>query len=154
MSTYVLFFGGYKSTLTDIKAWMASAMHYNPGYMFDGYPFPDDHSADGGKAITAFEKAGVLDEAIKKVQTCKAERIFIVGHSSGCAIANKVDASLKDHTKIILVALDGYGPSPAQLERRNTQVWSAESGNGISLNHDRMLSYIDEYNKAVRSAQA
>ena len=50
-------------------------------------------------------------------------------------------------------ALDGFAPSSAQLERKTTQVWSAESGHGKSLNHDRMLTRIEEYNKKAKNKQ-
>ena len=63
-------------------------------------------------------------------------------HAPGSLV--RVDAGL--HTKIILVALDGYAPSDAQLARPSTQVWVAESGTGISLNHDKMLDRIKDYN--------
>src|ERR1700722_4986219 len=155
MSKAVFFFGGWKSHLVDIKAWTADALKQKPSVTFDGFPFPDIESADDDVAIKAFSnpKHNDLAAAIKMIEASTRDVIFIVGHSSGCAIANKVDASLKDHKKIILVALDGFAPSNAQLDRTNTQVWSAESGAGKSLNHDRMLARIDEYNKKAKNKQ-
>jgi hypothetical protein len=38
MSAYVLFFGGYQATISDIEAWTASAMKLKPGVTVDGYP--------------------------------------------------------------------------------------------------------------------
>jgi hypothetical protein len=116
--------------------------------MFDGYPYPDGVSWDGEKAVKAFKDSKTHDyaTAIKKIEDSKSDVIYIVGHSSGCAIANEVDDGLKDTSKVVLVALDGYAPSNAQLARPSTQVWSAESGTGKSLNHDKMLKRIKDYN--------
>jgi len=150
MSTFVLFIGGYQSTWIDIRRWMASAMHDNPSVIFDGYPYPDIRSAKAADAIAAFHSMG---EAIKKVKDSQHDTKFIVGHSSGCAIANKIDASLDDYTTITLVALDGFSPSNAQLERTTTQVWSAESVHGKSLHHDDMLDRVEDYNKNATHKQ-
>ncbi|HEU0215329.1 MAG TPA: hypothetical protein VFQ90_01610 [Stellaceae bacterium] len=148
MSAHVLFFGGYKATLNDIKAWTADALNKNPGVTFDGYPYPDGASADGDAAVQAFTntKAHDYDTAVKKIGASSSDVIYIVGHSSGCAVANAVDAGLKDHKKIILVALDGYSPSNAQLERPSTQVWVAESSTGRSLHYTDLQDRIKNYN--------
>src|SRR5205807_340075 len=63
---------------------------------------------------------------IAEIDASRANKIYIVGHSSGCAIANAVDAGLKSHTKITLATLDSFHPDDAQLKRTNTQVWGAE----------------------------
>ena len=147
MSAYVLFFGGYKATPTDIKAWTASALKQKPSVTFDGYPYPDGASADGDAAVKAFTNSKTHDyaTAIKKIEAAKSDVIYLVGHSSGCAVANAVDAGLKDHTKIILVVLDGYAPSNAQLARPSTQVWVAESGTGRSLHYTDLQNRIKDY---------
>ena len=151
MSAHVIYFGGYKATLIDIKAWIASAIQQKPGVLFEGYPYPDA-SWDGAKAVDAFthDKAQDFAAAIKKIESSQRDVIYIVGHSSGCAIANAVDAALKDHTKIVLVALDGYAPSDAQLARPSTQVWIAEGGGGKSLHHDDLLTRIKDYNRKAK----
>jgi hypothetical protein len=148
MSAYVLFFGGYKATISDIKAWTDSAIKQKPGVTFDGYPYPDGASADGGEAVKAFTNSKTHDyaTAIKKIEASKSDVIYIVGHSSGCAVANAVDAGLKDHTQIILVALDGYAPSNAQLARPSAQVWVAESDTGRSLHYMDLQDRIKDYN--------
>src|SRR4051812_46488265 len=136
MSPYVLFFGGYKATLTDINAWSASAKARMPDVTFDGYPWPSGASSGAASAVSAFTKAGSFSQAIGTIQECTTDVIYIVGHSSGCAIANAVDRSLKDTSKVILVALDGFVPSRAQLARPSTQVWAAECGSAKSRNYD------------------
>ena len=148
MSAYVLFFGGYKASISDIKAWTDDAAKRCPGVTFDGYPYPNGASADGDAAVKAFTNSKTHDyaTAIKKIETSKSEAIYIVGHSSGCAVANAVDAGLKDHKKIILVALDGYSPSDAQLARPSTQVWIAESDTGRSLHYIDLQDRIKKYN--------
>jgi N-acetylglutamate synthase/N-acetylornithine aminotransferase len=155
MSTAVFFFGGWKSHLVNIKDWTADALKQKPSVTFDGFPFPDIESSDDDDAVAAFSnpKHNDLAAAIKMIEASTRDVIFIVGHSSGCAIANKVDEGLKDHKKIVLVALDGFAPSHAQLERTTTQVWSAESGVGKSLNHDRMLARIEDYNQKAKNKQ-
>jgi len=147
--TFVLFFGGYWSSLINIKEWTASAIKQMPNVMFDGYPYPDGAKADGEEGVKAFKNPKTNDyaKAIKKIEDSKSDVIYIVGHSSGCAIANAVDEGLKDHSKIILVALDGFVPSAAQLARPSTQVWVAEGDStGKSLNHDRLLKRINDFN--------
>jgi hypothetical protein len=140
MSVFVLFFGGYQATLLDIKAWKASAANQKPNVAFEGYPYPQGASWDGAEAVKAFTKAHDYEAAIKKIEGSGSDRIYIVGHSSGCAVANAVDAGLKNHAKITLVALDGYAPSNAQLARPTTQVWVAESSGGTSLHYSDLIN--------------
>ena len=147
MSTFVLFFGGWQASLADVKAWTASALRQSPGVMFDAYPYPSGASAKGEEAVAKFTQAGDLAKAINKIEASRADTIYIVGHSSGCAIANAVDAGLKDHTKTILVALDGYCPGPAQLGRAGTQVWVAESSMGRSLHYIDLQDTVKNYDK-------
>ena len=122
MSIFVLYFGGWLASLPNVKDWMASARHQSPGITFDAYPYPANTSADGGAAVDAFKGSGDFAKAVAKAQSSTADSIYIVGHSSGCAISNAVDAQVKNHDKITLVALDGYCPSAAQLGRPGTQV--------------------------------
>ena len=147
MSAHVLYFGGYKSTLINIKDWTASAGIQKPSVKFEGYAYPDIVSADSGDAINAFK---FHDEAIKKIQDSPSDVIYIVGHSSGCAIANKIEDDLKDHKKIILVALDGFSPSDAQFARGNTRIWTAESGTGKSLHYWDVLGRVKDYNRTAK----
>ena len=42
-------------------------------------------------AVTTFTKAGRFAQAIATVQECATDPIYLVGHASGCAIANAVD---------------------------------------------------------------
>ena len=132
MSAYVLFFGGFQATQTQINIWAGSAKAQKPDVTFDGYAYPASASARGASAVSAFKASGGLAQAIGTVQECATDQVYLVGHSSGCAIANAVDKEvtkgLTDKSKFVLVALDGYRPDKDQLNRDNTQVWGAVSG--------------------------
>jgi hypothetical protein len=145
MSTFVLFIGGYGAKISHIELWKSSAADQRKDCTFDGYPWPP--SAKGSSdtsATTAFENAKSMPEAIKKITDSKCDEVYIVGHSSGCAIANKIDEALAaalgttSKVKVNLVALDGFAPSVAQRGRATTQVWCAENSKDkskTSLNH-------------------
>jgi hypothetical protein len=132
----VFFFGGYKSTSGQMDDWIKSAHGQRPDVTFNAYPYPSDNPEPSDKDIDTFKKV------IKTINDSTAGKIFIVGHSSGCAIANGVDQRLKDTTKVTLVALDGFAPNANQLKR--SQVWAAVSGTAKSFNHDRLLKRVGE----------
>ncbi len=97
MSTCVFFFGGYKATLTDMNLWVGSAKAQREDVQFAAYPWPSSATdSDDTSAITGFKTSGQFDKAVKAAQNSGAELIYLVGHSSGCAIANEVDRALKD----------------------------------------------------------
>ena len=91
MSAYVLFFGGYHASASDVKAWWASAKAQKPDVMFDCFPWPSGANADAESAVSTFTKAGSYALALTTIHSHAADNIYIVGHSSGCAIANAVD---------------------------------------------------------------
>ena len=135
MITYVLFFGGYRATITDMKVWQGSAKAQKSDVEFDAIPWPSGASYTASSAVGVFTKTGGYKAALAAIQSSKADQIYIVGHSSGCAIANAVDAGLKDPSNVVLVALDGFVPDRKQLARQSTQVWAAESGTAKSKNY-------------------
>ncbi|HLV87384.1 MAG TPA: hypothetical protein VKV39_10435 [Candidatus Sulfotelmatobacter sp.] len=134
MGIYVIFFGGYKSTQPNVDAWLASAKAQCSDVDFDAIPYPAGASYTAHSALSHFPQ-DQFDAVITQIGTCGADQIYIVGHSSGCAIANYVDRGLKNHDKINLVALDGFAPDGDQLGRKSTQVWSAANGDAKSLNY-------------------
>jgi hypothetical protein len=134
MSNAVFFFGGYHATQDDIDSWLRSARMQKPIVEFVGFPWPADTGADADGAVKGFKKGGKFDLAVKSIEENKADTIYVVGHSSGCAIANAVDAALKATDNIVLVALDGFWPGYKQLDRTTTQVWGAECGHVKSRN--------------------
>ena len=136
MTIYVVFIGGFQSSKTDMDLWLASATTQRSDVKFDAYPFPDIRNPDEGPSIAGFEKR--FDEVIQKIEDSGADTIFIVGHSSGCAIANEVNSRLKgDHKNVTLVDLDGFAPHPKQKKGATVQAWYAvgPGGKGKSMNH-------------------
>jgi hypothetical protein len=140
MSTCVFFFGGYHASQTDMDSWRKSAKAQQPNVEFNAFPWPHGAHADADSAVKTFHKSGKFKSAVAAIQASNADEIYVVGHSSGCAIANAVDDGLKDHTKIVLVALDGFTPSRHQLKRSSTQVWAAKCGDVKSRNYPAHLA--------------
>lgn len=132
----VFFFGGYKASPKDIDAWTGTAAAQRSDATFEGFPWPPSavHS-DDVHAIRAAKADGTIDRAVKLISAIKDELIFIVGHSSGCAIANAVDERLGNTGYVNLISLDGFRPSKAQQGRASTQMWSARNGKHTSLNY-------------------
>ncbi|HVN20685.1 MAG TPA: hypothetical protein VMU05_18000 [Dongiaceae bacterium] len=138
MSIYVVFFGGYKATQTDMELWLANARKQRDDVTFEAYSYPVGATWERASAVNAFSKQ--FDEVIKKIEDSGADTIYIVGHSSGCAIADELNSRLKgDHSHITLVVLDGFTPLAPQVKKSSVQVWSAEEvgGTGKSLNWAR-----------------
>jgi hypothetical protein len=144
MSASVYFFGGFLASPTDMKVWLGSAraQKSDSDIVFDAYPWPSGANFGAKSAISTFTNSGQYDKALAAIKACKADRIYIVGHSSGCAIANHVERNLDDHDKIWLVALDGFVPDGNQRGRSNTQVWAAVCGDAKSLHHDDLKGVV------------
>ena len=137
MSVYVVFFGGWKGSKIEMELWLASAKNVcGADVEYDAFPYPDGAGYRDTNAVDGFSKQ--FDGAIKKIKDSGAATTYIVGHSSGCAIANELNSRLKgDHSHITLVDLDGFAPSPDQIKKSSLQVWSAEGAKGgKSLHHD------------------
>jgi hypothetical protein len=163
MSVYVVFFGGYQSTQPNIDVWLATARKQcGEDVDYDAIPWPPGANFDAHSAVSTFTNMGggnLYDSVLTQIATCSAEQVYIVGHSSGCAIANKVDSDLKDHSRIRLVALDGFLPNADQMARVDekkqftTQVWSALGGGGVSLNYPDLYKRIGGRLKIHRPTQ-
>lgn len=151
MSAFVIFFGGWRATPADMQAWKGSAQAQKSDIDFDAIPWPSGAAPGASSAVSAFKnkKTGGYKSVIDDIhamqyanaQSPDARKIYIVGHSSGCAIANAVDEGLTDHSDVVLVALDGFVPNRKQLARQSTQVWAAKTfpmpflDEGISRNY-------------------
>src|SRR5215472_6821014 len=124
MSILVVFFCGYnnKSSKTDMGLWLASARKQRSDVQFEAFPWPDGLNKSGDDdAVNGFKQ---FDAAIKIIEDSHADKIFIVGHSSGCAIANEVNSRLEgDHKNVTLVDLDGFAPQPKQKKGATVQAW-------------------------------
>jgi hypothetical protein len=127
MSTCVFLFGGYLATKADMDVWVASAKTQQSKVEFNAY-----HWTEKDK-----EK-----KAVAAIKASNADKIYIVGHSSGCANANAVDKALKDTSKIVLVALDGFAPDASQRNRSSTQIWGAVNGKHTSKNHTALKNLL------------
>jgi len=134
MSVCAVFFGGFQATQEQVNKWRESARKLKPGIEFGVRPWPSGAwtNSAGAVGVSAFKQTGEFDSLVAALKASPADKIYIVGHSSGCAIANAVDKeitkSLKDPSKFVLVSLDGFRPDADQLKRDNTQVWGAVSG--------------------------
>jgi hypothetical protein len=135
MSQQVFFFGGFHATQTDMNVWSGNAQAQKPDVGFNAFPWPSGAGADAASAVSKFASAGTLESALAAIRASAADTIYLVGHSSGCAIANAVDDRLDNHDKIVLVALDGFAPGRKQLARASTQVWAAECDGAKSKNY-------------------
>ena len=146
MSSYVLFFGGYQSTQTNMDVWLASARAQRKDVKFDAVPYPAGASASNEHgAVSTFEKqdhGDQYDGVITQIGTSGADQTYIVGHSSGCAIANAIHRELKDKSHVILIALDGFPPDSNQLGQSGAQLWSADCGDATSLNYDWLVGKV------------
>ncbi|MFO0893193.1 MAG: hypothetical protein U0790_29150 [Isosphaeraceae bacterium] len=147
MSTSVYFFGGYEATQADIDLWLRSARQQKPNIAFFGFRWPESTpSTPADKVVKGSRKDGQFKSALDAIQADNADRIYIVGHSSGCAIANAVDNGLKDKSKLVLVSLDGFIPDGEQLKRSTTQVWAAICDGVKSRNyHEKLGSRLKVY---------
>ena len=112
------YFGGYRSTHDDVVSWKHSAQKKRPDIDWMVYHYPEHASA--GNPLEYWKSSDYVAHELKPE--------WIIGHSSGCAIANRVAAEcLKLGAKFNLVALEGFAPSRSLLLLPETQVWSAES---------------------------
>ena len=139
MSVAVFFFGGFKASQSDIDRWLRSARLQKPQIIFRGFPWPSGASAKGALAkgdprLAAMVQAIEQFESDQNSKTDKLETIFLVGHSSGGAIAKAVDVALNVDADVALVVLDGSMPNDGQLARDNTQVWGATCAGQQSRN--------------------
>jgi hypothetical protein len=128
MSIYAIFFGGFRATQPNTDLWKASAEKQRTDVTFDAFPYPENAGAGDTDAANGFKQ---YDAVIKKIADTGADSLFIVGHSSGCAIANKLNSLIKgDHSNITLIDLDGFAAPGDQIKKSTVEVWSAQGAGG------------------------
>ena len=158
MSTSVFFIGGYQARPEHIDKWVKSAQVLKPSVAFRAFPWPVKSS---GKDVTSWPPEDIVQgwkdtkryqPVVDAVKACKADKIYIVGHSSGCAVSNAVDDELNDPKRIVLVALDGVTPDDA-YNRPDLRMWAAENGLHQSRNFPGMKAAAREKLK-VHTAKA
>ena len=54
MSIYVVFFGGYHASQSDMDLWKASAEKQRDDVKFDACPYPDGADSDDTSAVAGF----------------------------------------------------------------------------------------------------
>jgi len=130
----VFFFGGYGSTWGDVDAWGTSFEGKVSGSSVTRIPYPGDATAGDPLNVWNEDRSEHVAQAIK---ACR-DAVVIIGHSSGCAIANDVAKHARTRgCSFKLVALDGFCPSEDLLALPDTSVWSAMFEDEIrSLNYD------------------
>jgi len=150
MSTLVIFFGGYQADKTAMALWLASARTQRGDVQFEAFPYPQGVNWEDVHAVEGFKKKPGFDAVIDIINKSGADTLFIVGHSSGCAIANALNALVDgDKFQVTLIDLDGFAPQPDQKNKSTVQAWSAE-GPGPK---DRSLRW-SPHHKMFHSTQA
>ena len=126
MSILYVFFGGFQADKTAMELWLASACNLRDDIKFLAYPYPSPHASDTA-AVAGFKKNVGFDTVIDIINKSGADTLFIVGHSSGCAIANALNALVDpDKFQITLIDLDGFAPHHDQRKKSVVEAWSAD----------------------------
>ena len=127
----VHFFGGYRATNQNVLAWCNSLEKKQPHVIAIGWPYPI------GSPAASPLKCWNCSESVAKLIKVDVDECLIVGHSSGCAIANDVasKALALGAKNFKLIALDGFLPKPELLNLPGTMVWSAECNGVHSLKY-------------------
>ena len=139
MTINVLFFGGYMATEHDMIVWSDSAKEQRPDLWIRTTPW-----VIGASASDPLKKYEFIIEHNRRSTENLTDETYIVGHSSGCAIANEVASRIPDKTKIRLICLDGFVPYKDQLKNPTTQIWSARQTNILtcySLNYKNLEEF-------------
>jgi len=131
---HIYFFGGYRATSNDVEAWRRSVMAQVPDMPVTVFSYPE--GATAGAPLDHWHDSSKIAEQIKAEDTFA----IIVGHSSGCAIANDVASHVLalGYANMKVIALDGFRPDDKLLELPGSVVWSAECIGTRSLNYDAL----------------
>ncbi len=144
MTDVLWFFGGYKSTFADMTLWKASVDHQNIVPYVTAFAYPADANANAESAVSHFKSH---DDIVNRLNNLEEYTFVIVGHSSGCAIANEIAfrAYHKGYKNFRLICLDGFAPHPVLFENKKVQVWSAKCGDTVSLNYKALIKVAGPY---------
>ena len=122
----IFYFGGYRSTHDDVVAWKNSLEDKLTKLLYVApqvtvFHYPDGASAGNPLAQWRHQSTEWIIQQMED-----SLNNMIVGHSSGCAIANDVaEHALFEGKKFRLIALDGFCPNDKLLALPGTRVWSA-----------------------------
>jgi pimeloyl-ACP methyl ester carboxylesterase len=141
MQQRILFFGGYGSTLADMRSVRLDIKKQKPEVDICAWRYPVGAGAGLKDALNGFGNDN-FDQVVALVNGSPETQHIIVGHSSGCAIANAVASGLLDKNlrpfNWRLVVLDGFRPDDALLPY--STCWSAKCGEIHSRNWDALCS--------------
>lgn len=132
-----MFFGGYRASETDMKAWKTSALAQDASLNIETFAWNEGASAS--TPVPHFHQGPGI---VKRIKDAPDVTFVLVGHSSGCALVNDVAEKCLEAgaSNFRLVCLDGFRPSKALLAHPGTAVWSAEWENHLSLNYHALQS--------------
>jgi hypothetical protein len=104
----IYFFGGYRSSHEDVMAWKNSVEAKLPKWGVPPFRYPERSSAED--PLEGWDGSDYIADLLMPGD-------IIMGHSSGCGIANDVaeHAVKLGKVKFKLIALDGFCPSPELL---------------------------------------
>jgi hypothetical protein len=138
-----MYFGGYKSTQSEINLWTQSAeAQLGTSYKLMTYPYPTGASSGASSAIANFGQSNI-DNLAEEIVSNPSISYTVVGHSSGCAIADAVAERVTTLQSgkipnLKLIVLDGFLPSAVVMNAVNYKCYSAYDRSTTSLNWSAM----------------
>lgn len=135
----LMYFGGYKSTQSEINRWTTSAVAQAGGsFEFVTFPYPTGASSSAASAVSEFGQEKI-DQLAEEIAANPSRQYVVVGHSSGCAIADAVADRVRQLVSgkipnLELILLDGFLPSRAVRDVVSYKCVSAHNGSSKSLN--------------------
>jgi len=126
----VFFFGGHGATFDDMTAWVVAATTKCGGtFDFMAMGFPPDAGSDFGNPTGTKDGKEIVKKSSKLLNDkYKNQKIIIVGHSSGLAVANATARAVDDPQRIMkIISLDGGNPASipgVPTDHYSTDNWS------------------------------
>lgn len=130
----VILFGGYLASINDMAAWQNSAKLQKPDVEFETHHWVSGASASD--PVSHYQQT--LAAAEHQINNTPEKTFYIVGHSSGCAVANELAKRVIKLKHWCLFALDGFRPT----NDLNPDCWSAMCEGHKSLNYDALKSAV------------
>lgn len=146
--SWVLFFGGYGASPEQMSCWEKGARAQNSyaSYIFQAVAYPEGSASDMASVLKAGEL--IVKKWADEINLHPERKYFIVGHSSGAALANRVAELVARPQQIELVDLDGFAASASlQKKAKTTCVYAVQtvtgmqSRNAISMKEACRLSH-------------
>ena len=135
MTINIVFFAGNGATISNVHDWANSAEEQNKDLEVKPYAWPT-----GASVFNPLSSFKGSPEIAKEINGFKDET-YIIGHSSGCAIANEVVSLITKGPLTHLICLDGFVPYAHQRELPTTQIWSAMHNGHLSRNFTALKGF-------------